>query len=87
MKHLIAAAEDAIRDQLLEAGILFDFRSGAVAGVGGVEKGLQVRLGVRLEPLKVSDLVEQQGRHDEDMFNILRCLLLGLLTHEWLLPK
>lgn len=71
-EDLAVAHKDAVGDQLLEAGVLFDLISGAVAGVGGIEQRVEVGSCIGLEALKVTDFVEQRGGNDEDVFHGLR---------------
>src|SRR5579862_5839956 len=60
MKHLAVAAEDAVRNELLVAGIGLDLIARPIGRVVRIEERFEVRLGLRQEPLKVAQLVKEQ---------------------------
>ncbi len=68
-KCIVAATKHAVRNQLFVTGILFCFRTSQIPGVHRIEKSLQVGLYVRIKPLEVSDLVEEQRWNDKNMLN------------------
>ena len=57
----VAMAEDHVRDELFEAGVLFHFGSRPIAGVFRPEQFAQVAIHVAAEPLKMSQPVEQHA--------------------------
>jgi hypothetical protein len=71
MKQLPGMAEQTIRNQLLEAGIVLHLIARAEADIRRIEQRLQVRLDVCTKTVKISELTKQQRRDDKDMLYLL----------------
>lgn len=69
VEQLIFEAEDAVGDELFEGGVLFHLRSGAVAGVRGIQDDVEVAINVAAEALEVSNFVEDLSGDDQHVFN------------------
>lgn len=69
VEQLILEAENAVGNELFEGGVLFHLRSGAVAGMSGIEDDIEVSIDVTAEALEVSDFVKDLCGDDQHMLN------------------
>jgi len=67
----VAVAEDAVRNQLLEARILLHFAPQPQARIGRTEQFVEVTIDVAgQKALKVAQPMKQRGRHDQNSFGM-----------------
>ena len=64
----IGPAEEHVRNELLEAGVLFHLAARQVLDVAAFQEPRQVASHFGREALKVTQLVEQRGGNDENFF-------------------
>ena len=64
----IDPAEEAVRDELLEAGVGFHFAAGTVLDVVAFDEVRPVAVDLAREALEVSQFAKQAGGDDEDSF-------------------
>jgi hypothetical protein len=66
----VGVAEDHIRNQLFEAGILFHFVPRPIARVLRAEQLSEIPLDVAGKALEMSEAMKQSGGYDEDVLGL-----------------
>ena len=64
----VGPAEEAVRNELLEAGVGFHFAAGAVFDVIADDQPWPIAVDLARETLEVPEVVEQRGGDDENSF-------------------